>query len=110
VNTDYQLWDDARRLVALNRELRSGTYTRFLPAWPLHFYDVGDPHGDEMIAIDIRNPAGPVGGWIAALSSTRRVIFRTLDFRTGVEKSYRGVRDDLTDRRVLCDLLPLDEE
>jgi SMI1 / KNR4 family (SUKH-1) len=57
-NTDYQLWDDAPALIKLNRDLRKGA--NFRPAWPLHFFAVGDPHGDELIAIDLRDPNAPV--------------------------------------------------
>jgi hypothetical protein len=57
-NTDYELWDDAKSLVKLNRDLRSGS--RYRPPFPPHLFAVGDPHGDEIIAIDIRHPDCPV--------------------------------------------------
>jgi hypothetical protein len=57
-NTDSALWDNAQRLVTLNRELRAGN--RFRPAWPPYLFAVGDPHGDELTAIDTRTPEGPV--------------------------------------------------
>ena len=43
---------------AVNRELRAGS--RFRPPFPHHLFAVGDPHGDEIIAIDTRQPDGPV--------------------------------------------------
>ncbi|MBA3355930.1 MAG: SMI1/KNR4 family protein [Pyrinomonadaceae bacterium] len=57
-NTDSQLSDDAKRLITLNRELRAGS--SFRPAWPPHLFAVGDPHGDELIALDTRTLDGPV--------------------------------------------------
>src|SRR5258706_10531242 len=57
-NTDYQLWDDAQQIITLNRELRAGS--RFRPAWPPHLFAVGDPRGDELIALDTRSTDGPV--------------------------------------------------
>ena len=57
-NTDYPLWDDAQRLVEFNRQLRAGSLLR--PAWPPHLFAVGNPHGDELIALATRSPDGPV--------------------------------------------------
>jgi len=59
-NTDYQFWDEPNSLVELNRKLRAGSRTR--PAWPAHLFAVGDPHGDEMIALDTSSVDGPVRG------------------------------------------------
>jgi len=57
-NTDCQLWDDAKRLVELNLQLRAGSRAR--PAWPAYLFAVGNPHGDELIAVDTRSGHGPV--------------------------------------------------
>lgn len=57
-NTTHALWDDAPRLVELNLKLQAGSTYR--PAWPTHLFAVGNPYGDELIAIDTRTPDGPV--------------------------------------------------
>lgn len=94
-NTAYQLWDDAQSLIALNRELHSVTYSRWIPAWPGHFYAVGDRHGDEMIAVALRDSEGPVWwpdhGFVehesSSLSHDR--------FSDWVEEFFSDIRHDL---------------
>src|SRR5262245_40213156 len=51
-NVETAIWDDADRLVQLNRELRSGT--RWVKAWPPHFYALGQDQGGCSQAIDLR--------------------------------------------------------
>lgn len=92
-NTDYELWDDARRLVELNRELRSGS--RFRPAWPHYMFAVGDPHGDEMIAVDTRHPEGPVW-WLDHGILEHEASYQSHSrFIDWVEEFYRDMRQDL---------------
>jgi SMI1/KNR4 family protein SUKH-1 len=92
-NTDLQLWDDAQHLITLNRELRAGS--RFRPAWPAHLFAVGDPHGDELIALDTRTPDGPVW-WLdhglVASDSSYESHPRCADW---LEEFYRDTRSDL---------------
>lgn len=92
-NTDSQLWDDARRLITLNRELRVGS--RFRPAWPEHLFAVGDPHGDELIAIDTRNSDGPVWWLDHGLVGGDSSYESHPRFNDWVEEFYRDTRADL---------------
>ena len=92
-NTDFQLWDDAQRLIALNRELRDGS--RFRPAWPLHLFAVGDPHGDELIAIDTRTPEGAVWWLDHGLVGSDTSYLSHPRFADWVEEFYRDTRSDL---------------
>lgn len=92
-NTDYQLWDDARKLVELNRELRAGS--RFRPAWPPYLFAVGDPHGDEMIAVDTRDPEGPVW-WLDHGVVDHQASYQSHSrFVDWAEEFYRDIRLDL---------------
>jgi hypothetical protein len=92
-NTDSQLWDDAHRLIALNRELRAGS--RFRPAWPAHLFAVGDPHGDELIAIDTRTPDGPVWWLDHGMVDSETSHESHSRFADWVEDFYRDARSDL---------------
>lgn len=92
-NTEYQLWDDARRLVELNRELRAGS--RFRPAWPHYLFAVGYPHGDEMIAVDTRLPEGPVWWLDHGIVGHPASYMSHTRFQDWVEEFYRDVRHDL---------------
>jgi hypothetical protein len=92
-NTDYRLWDDARRLVELNRELRAGS--RFRPAWPPYLFAVGDPHGDEMIAVDTRDHEGPVW-WLDHGIIGHQASYQSHSrFADWAEEFYRDIRLDL---------------
>jgi hypothetical protein len=103
-NTDYELWDDARRLVELNRELRAGS--RFRPAWPHYMFAVGDPHGDEMIAVDTRHPEGPVW-WLDHGILEHQASYQSHSrFIDWVEEFYRDMRQDLEGDGYDADELP----
>lgn len=92
-STDHQLWDDAEALVKLNREKRQGS--KYCPAWPPYMYAVGDPHGDEMIAIDTRDPEGPVW-WLDHGNLDHIASYKTSDrFADWVEEFYGDARHDL---------------
>lgn len=52
-NADTELWDDADRLIELNRELRSGTSS--VKAWPTHMFALGRDAGGCSQAIDLRS-------------------------------------------------------
>jgi hypothetical protein len=92
-NTDYQLWDDPKALVELNRKLRAGSRTR--PAWPSHLFAVGDPHGDEMIALDTRSADGPVW-WLDHGMVDGKASYQSHSrFSDWVEQFYRDTRSDL---------------
>jgi hypothetical protein len=92
-NTDYQLWDDAKRLVELNRRLRTGSRTR--PAWPPHLFAVGDPHGDELIALDTRSADGPVWWLDHGMVDGEASYQSHFKFADWVEEFYRDTRSDL---------------
>ena len=92
-NTDHQLWDDAQQLITLNRELRAGS--RFRPAWPAHFFAVGDPHGDELIALDTRTSEGPVWWLDHGMVNSKESYQSHSKFADWVEKFYRDTRSDL---------------
>ena len=92
-NTDSQLWDDALRLITLNQELRAGG--RFRPAWPPHLFAVGDPHGDELIALDTRTPDGPVWWLDHGLVGSDSSYQSHPRFADWVEEFYRDTRSDL---------------
>lgn len=94
-NTEYQLWDDARRLVELNLELRAGS--RFRPAWPPHLFAVGDPHGDELIALDIRSPDGPVWWLDHGMVGNKSSYQSHSKFADWVAEFYNDLRSDLQD-------------
>ena len=92
-NTDSQLWDDAQQLITLNRELRAGS--RFRSAWPAHFFTVGDPHGDELIALDTRTPDGPVWWLDHGRVDSKSSYESHPRFADWVEEFYRDTRSDL---------------
>ena len=92
-NTDYQLWDDAQRLVELNRKLRVGSRTR--PAWMPHLFAVGDPHSDEMIAMDIRSMDAPVWWLDHGLVDSQATYQSHSKFADWVEEFYSEIRSDL---------------
>jgi hypothetical protein len=92
-NTDSQLWDDAQQLITLNRELRTGN--RFRPAWPAHLFAVGDAHGDELIALDIRTPDGPVWWLDHGMVDSKSSYESHPRFADWVEEFYRDTRSDL---------------
>jgi hypothetical protein len=55
-NSDCHVWDDARRLVALNQRLRAE-----LEDWPAWLVAIGQAEGDPCgYAIDTRSPESPV--------------------------------------------------
>jgi len=94
-NTDYQLWDDAQRLIELNRQLRAGSPTR--PAWPSHLFAVGDPHGDELIAMDTRSSDGPVW-WLDHGCVDSKASYQSHSkFADWAEEFYQDIRLDLED-------------
>jgi hypothetical protein len=57
-NAETELWDDADRLVELNRELRDGVV--FVHPWPVHMFSMGRDGSGCASAIDLRNPGCPV--------------------------------------------------
>jgi hypothetical protein len=87
-NTDSQLWDDARALIDLNRELRAGS--RFRPAWPHHLFAVG-----ELIALDTRDPAGPVWWLDHGMIDHEASYLSHARFEDWVDDFYRDLREDL---------------
>lgn len=105
-NTDSELWDDAARLVALNRELRAGT--RFRPAWPSYLFAVGDPHGDELIALDTRSTDGPVWWLDHGLVDGKSSYQSHQRFADWVEQFYRDTRSDLESDGFNADGTPQD--
>jgi hypothetical protein len=92
-NTDYELWDDAGALIYLNRELRAGS--RFRPPWPPYLFAVGDPHGDELIAMDTRHPAAPIWWLDHGMIDNEGSYLSHSRFEDWVEEFYRDVREDL---------------
>src|SRR4051794_15997491 len=92
-NTECELWDDANRLVKLNEELRQGS--RFRLAWPPHFFAVGDPHGDELIAIDLRAPDAHVWWLDHGLIESKASYQSHARFNDWVDEFYRATRSDL---------------
>ena len=103
-NTDHELWDDAVSLVELNREFRSGS--RFRPAFPHHLFAVGDPHGDEIIAVDTRYPEGPVW-WLDHGIVDHQASYQSHSrFADWVEEFYRDTRQDLEGDGYDADQIP----
>lgn len=92
-NTEFELWDDAERLVELNRELRAGS--RHRPAWPVHLFAVGDPHGDELIALDTRTSEGAVWWLDHGLVDSKDSHQSHDKFADWVEEFYRDMRSDM---------------
>jgi len=92
-NTEYEFWDDAKQIVELNKELRAGS--RFRPPFPYHLFAVGDPHGDEIIALDTRHPEGPVW-WLDHGIVDHQASYQSHSrFVEWVEEFYRDMRQDL---------------
>jgi len=92
-NTDHLLWDDAEGIVRINRERRAGS--KYCPAWPPYMYAVGYPQSDEMIAIDTRDPEGPVW-WLDHGVVDHDASYQShARFADWVEEFYRDVREDL---------------
>lgn len=91
-NTDYELWDDAAALVELNQKLRAGS--RFCPAWPAHFFAVGDPHGDELITIDLRQPEGAVWWFDHGIIDASGSYNLPGTFGEWAQEFYQNIRDD----------------
>src|SRR5712691_8832739 len=59
-NSDTALWDDAGKLVVLNRKLRAGA-PGGIPMWRTHMFALGQIEGDPSVrAIDLRVPEAPV--------------------------------------------------
>jgi len=84
-NDDTELWDDAKRLIELNRELRAH---RRHP-WPAHLYAVGYRDGDKT-AIDLRNPHGSILWIEGSLKEDPRVY----EFGKSFEEWVRQYEDD----------------
>lgn len=57
-NSDTELWDDADRLIELNRELRAGISS--VKPWPTHLFALGRDGSGSTSAIDLRDPSCPV--------------------------------------------------
>jgi hypothetical protein len=92
-NTDYELWDDAGRLVELNKKMRAGS--RYCTAWPAHLFAVGDPYGDEMIGLDTRSADGPVWWLDHGMFDSKASYQSHAKFADWVEEFYRDLRSDL---------------
>jgi hypothetical protein len=92
-NTDAELWDDARALVTLNRELRAGSRNR--PTWPLHLFAIGDPRGDELFAIDLRTAEAPVWWLDHGMVNSQSSYQSHEEFAEWAEEFYRDTRSDL---------------
>ena len=60
-NTDLAVWDDADRLIALNRELRRGLHRGMRP-WPARFFAIGHPGDGNPHALDLE--AGDAVWWV----------------------------------------------
>ena len=92
-NTDYELWDDPKRLVELNRKLRAGSRT--CSAWPSHLFAVGNRPGDELIAMDTRSSDGPVW-WLDHGCVDSKASYQSHSrFADWVDKFYRDMRSEL---------------
>jgi hypothetical protein len=52
-NDDTELWDNAPRLIELNRELRTGRYS--IKPWPAEFFAVGRDAGGCSQALNLRD-------------------------------------------------------
>jgi SMI1 / KNR4 family (SUKH-1) len=92
-NTDSQLWDDAQCIINLNQELRNGS--RFRPAWPTHLFALGDPHGDELIALDVRTHDGPVWWFDHGVVDSDSSYQTHPRFADWADEFYRNIRSDL---------------
>lgn len=92
-NTEHELWDDANGLVELNKKLRAGS--RYRPAWPAHLFAVGDPHGDELIALDTRSTEGPVWWLDHGVVESKASYQSHATFADWAEEFYRDMRSDL---------------
>ena len=57
-NSEDELWDDAAEIIRLNQELRKGNSVS--KPWPPHMLALGRDGSGCQIAIDLRNPEGPV--------------------------------------------------
>ena len=58
-NSDTDLWDDPKLLMARNQELRT-EFVRGHQPWPTHWFFIGDPLSASGTAIDLRDPAASV--------------------------------------------------
>jgi hypothetical protein len=100
-NTDQQLWDDAAALIQLNQKLRAGS--RMRPAWPLHMFAVGDPHGDELYAMDLRSPEATVWWLDHGMIDSKASYNTKQSFAKWAEEFYRDTRQDLEGDGVSAD-------
>ncbi|EEF62882.1 SMI1/KNR4 family protein [Pedosphaera parvula] len=92
-NTDYELWDDAQALIKLNRGLRNGAHLR--PAWLPHFFAIGDPRGDELIAIDLRDANAPAWWLDHGLLDSKASYQSHARFTDWLQEFNRDLRSDL---------------
>jgi hypothetical protein len=53
-NVETMFWDDARKLIELNMELRKGR--RFVDPWPVRFFALGTDAGGCSDALDLDDP------------------------------------------------------
>ncbi len=58
-NDDTELWDNAKRLISENQELRKGMFGGVKP-WPNHFFCLGGAGSGCVYALDLRKPDAPV--------------------------------------------------
>ena len=91
-NSDSSFWDDADRLIHLNRELRSGTAG--VQAWPAHMFAIGRDAGGSSQAIDLRS--GELWwvdrGHLDVASSYKHQE----SLKAWADKYVRGLGEDLT--------------
>lgn len=99
-NDETDLWDDARRLVELNRELRAHPSH----PWPPHLYAVGYRDGAKT-AIDLRNPLGRVL-WIEGTPKEPEVCELQQSFEEWVRQYVDDVRHDLLSDGIDADGTP----
>jgi len=97
-NTTHALWDDAPRLVELNLKLQAGTQLR--PAWPPHMFAVGNPYGDELVAIDTRTADGPVWWLDHGMVDSKASHQSHARFADWVAEYRRDMRSDLADEGI----------
>lgn len=99
-NDETDLWDDARRLIELNRELRAH---RSHP-WPAHLYAVGYRDGAKT-AIDLRKPLGHIL-WIEGTMREPEVCELQQSFEEWVRQYVEDTRGDLLNDGVDPDGTP----
>jgi hypothetical protein len=97
-NADTELWDDPDRLVELNRELRAGV--AFVRPWPPHWFALGRDGGGSSVALDLRDPAGPVWWADRGHLDSGAGGPESPSLEAWAQDCLAGLRDDLADAGV----------